>query len=299
MKKIKQKHPSQRGVRISIVSIIVNLFLAIIKWTGGYIGNSYALIADAFESLTDVASSIVVLTGLKVSAKVPDQDHPYGHGKAEPIAGLIVSVFLLFASVMIALQSIYNIRTPHESPEPFTLIILGLVIGTKETLFKKLTIVGESTGSHALKSDAWHQRADALTSIGAFIGILIALIAGKGYESADDWAALVTSVFIAVNAFRIGKPALEEIMDTAPRGEIVDLIRKKAAETEGVKAIDKCLVRKMGFDYYIDIHIVVDGNLSVSKGHEIAHKVKDKLLASDLRIQGAIVHVEPFNPDFT
>lgn len=291
-------HPAHKGIRFTLISISTNLVLGVIKYLAGFFGNSYAMIADAFESLSDVASSLVVLIGLKISTKAPDEDHPYGHGKAEPIAAAIVALSLLSVSVMIAIQSIRNIHTPHESPEAFTLIVLGLVILSKEVLFKKLIKVGESTGSQAVKSDAWHQRVDALTSLGAFAGILIALVGGKGFESADDWAALLTSLVIAFNSYRIGKPAIEEIMDTAPSEKIVEEIKEIASQTPQVLAIDKCLVRKMGFDYYVDIHVVVNGELTVSKGHEIAHKVKLRLLESDLRIQGVLVHVEPFNPDF-
>jgi cation diffusion facilitator family transporter len=293
------KHPAEAGMKTSIIGIIANFFLGIIKGLAGYIGNSYALVADAIESLSDVAGSFIVWSGLKISTKAPDSDHPYGHGKAEPIASLLVSISLFVAAVIIVVQSIRHILIPHELPEKFTLWILILVILIKELLFKKVFQTGIEIESTAVKSDAWHHRADAITSFGTLIGISIALLGGKGYESADDWAAILTSVFILYNAVRIGKPALSEIMDVAPPQELVDKIKNLALNTPGVKAIDKCYVRKMGFDYYVDIHVVVSGDISVTEGHRISHDVKENLLNSPIRIQGAIIHIEPFDPEYS
>lgn len=297
MKKEKE-HPAEMGMRSSVLGMVVNLFLGLIKWVAGYLGNSYALIADAIESLSDVAGSFIVWAGLKISAKEPDYDHPYGHGKAEPLAALMVSISLLIAAIIIIILSIKNALTPHQVPEKFTLWVLIGVILVKEILFKKVIRVGEDIASTAVKSDAWHHRADAITSLGALMGISIAIIGGEGYESADDWAAILTSFFIIYNSIRIGKPALEEIMDIAPPQEFVDQIKHIALRAEGVKAIDKCYVRKMGFDYYVDIHVVVDGEISVKEGHHIAHEVKERLESSAMRVKGAIVHVEPFDPEY-
>jgi cation diffusion facilitator family transporter len=292
------EHPAQRGIKSTLLGIIINLFLSIIKAIAGVLGNSYALIADAIESLSDVATSFIVWAGLKISLKEPDQNHPYGHGKAEPMAAMFVSFALVIAAIIIIFQSVQNILTPHDVPKPFTLIVLVLVIIIKEVLFKKVIQVGEETGSHAVRSDAWHHRSDAITSAGTFLGIGIAIIGGKGYESADEWAAILTSGFILFNAVKVGKPAIEEIMDVAAPEELVNRFRTIAAKVQGVKAIDKCLVRKMGFDYYIDIHVVVDGEISVKEGHEIAHKVKETLTEYNRMVRGVIVHIEPFDPEF-
>lgn len=296
--KFSEEHPAKAGMKSTLVGIVANLLLGIIKGVAGFFGNSYALIADAIESLSDVAGSFMVWAGLKVSIKAPDVDHPYGHGKAEPIAAFLVSLSLFIAAIVIIVHSIQNIFTPHELPETFTLWVLVLVIVTKEFLFKKVFDVGESIESVAVKSDAWHHRSDAITSVGTFIGISIALLGGQGYESADDWAALLTSFIIIYNSYRIGKPALSEIMDVAPPEELVEKIKNIALTANEVKAIDKCYVRKMGFDYYVDIHVVVDGNLTVKAGHAIAHDVEEKLFEAPLRIQGANVHIEPFDPEY-
>ena len=180
-------------------------------------------------------------------------------------------------------------------PKKFTLWIIIIVIVIKEWLFRYVLGVSKKINSNAVKADAYHHRSDAITSIAAFIGISIALIGGKGYEGADDWAALVASGLILYNAIGIIRPALAEIMDAAPSNEIVMKVRELAGTVPSVKGIEKCYVRKMGFDYYVDIHIEVDGQLSVEHGHKIAHEVKDAILESDLRVTDVLVHVEPYN----
>lgn len=284
---------AREGIRTTIIGIFVSICLAIIKIVTGIIGNSYALIADGIESTTDVFTSIVVVTGLRIAQMPPDEKHPYGHGKAEPFAGLVVSLALLIAAVLIIVQSIREIITPHHAPAPFTLIVLLIVVITKEILFRSILKVGDQYGSVSLTNDAWHHRSDAITSAAAFVGISIALIGGDGYESADDFAALLASMIIIYNAFRLMKPALDEIMDATPTQLLKDEIIKVSNSVDGVIASEKCLIRKMGFDYFVDIHIIVDGNLSVYDGHEISHKVKDKLSETFSQINNVLVHVEP------
>jgi cation diffusion facilitator family transporter len=283
-----------RGLKTTLVGIIASALLAAIKIFTGIVGNSYALIADGIESLTDIFTSSIVLTGLYFASKPADENHPYGHGKAEPFAGVAVSLGIFVAAIIIIVQSLYEIITPHHAPASFTLIVLVLVIVIKESLFRFVIKVGTSVNSIAVKSDAWHHRSDAITSAAAFIGISIALIGGEGYESADDFAALFASVIIIINAYRIFKPALFELLDTAPPTQVVQKVRGVAGKVENVMGIDKCFVRKMGFDYFVDIHVLVDANLPVFKGHEIAHKVKDELMKEYSNISDVLVHIEPF-----
>ena len=288
------KNGVKRGLKTTLIGIIASFFLAAIKIFTGIVGNSYALIADGIESLTDIFTSSIVLTGLYFASKPADEDHPYGHGKAEPFAGIAVSFGIFIAAMVIVVQSIYEIITPHHAPAPFTLIVLILVIITKEALFRFVIKVGTSVNSIAVKSDAWHHRSDAITSAAAFIGISIALLGGEGYESADDFAALFASVIIIINVYRIFKPALFELLDTAPPTQVVQKVRGVAGKVENVMSIDKCFVRKMGFDYFVDIHVLVDANLPVHKGHEIAHKVKDELMKEYSNISDVLVHIEPY-----
>lgn len=287
----------KRGLKTTLIGIIASFILAAVKIFTGIVGNSYAIIADGIESLTDIFTSSIVLTGLYFAAKPADEDHPYGHGKAEPFAGIAVSFGIFIAAMIIIVQSVYEIITPHHAPASFTLIVLIIVIIIKEALFRFVIKVGTTVNSVAVKSDAWHHRSDAITSLAAFIGISIALIGGEGYESADDFAALFASVIIIFNAYRIFKPALFELLDTAPPVKTIQKVRDVAIKVENVMGIDKCYVRKMGFDYFVDIHVLVDANLPVYKGHEIAHKVKDELMKEYSNISDVLVHIEPFFPN--
>lgn len=285
------------GIKTTIVGIIVSIILAALKAIAGVLGNSYALIADAIESTSDVFTSIIVLTGLKIAKRPADKTHPYGHGKAEPFAGIIVSSALCIAAIIIIFQSIHEIITPHHSPAPFTLIVLIAVVIIKEMLFRFVIKAGNSLDSVAVKNEAWHHRSDAITSGAVFIGITIALIGGPGYEQADDYAALCASLIIIFNALRLFKPALYEIMDTAPSPEIINKVIETSLSVDGVIAIDKCFARKMGFQYYVDMHVIVDGNITVYTGHEISHSVKNKIINSFPNISDVLIHIEPDTPE--
>ena len=283
----------QTGARVALFGMIVNLIFAAAKILGGLFGNAYVLIADGIESTLDIAGSFIIWGGLKLAALPPDETHPYGHGKAEPIAAVIVAFGVLAAATGLAIQSVREILTPHHGPAPFTLIILIVVIVVKEILFRYVNRIGRHAESTAVQTDAWHHRSDALTSAAAFIGISVALIGGEGWQSADDWAALFACAVIAANGIRLLRPALFEIMDTAPRGEIVDLVRKAATSVPGVIEVEKSYVRKMGLSFYVDLHLEVDGNISVHEGHHIAHEVKRAIQESDPRIADVLVHIEP------
>ena len=273
--------------------MIVNLVFAGAKILGGLLGNAYVLIADGIESALDIAGSLVIWGGLRLAARPPDETHPYGHGKAEPIAAVVVAFGVLAAATGLIIQSVREILTPHRGPAPFTLAILIVVIVVKEILFRYVNRLGCDVESTAVQTDAWHHRSDALTSAAAFIGISVALIGGEGWQSADDWAALFACAVIATNGIRLLRPALYEIMDTAPRGQIVDLIRKAAASVPGVVEVEKSYVRKMGLEYYVDLHVKVDGGISVREGHQLAHRVKDAIRATNSRIADVLVHIEP------
>ncbi len=286
----------ETGLRLSKIALLINALLAAAKIIGGILGNSYVLIADGIESTADIFSSVVVWGGLRLAVKPADEDHPYGHGKAESVARIIVALLLLGAAILIAVQSVHEILTPHKAPAWFTLPLLLVVIAVKETLFRFAFREGSALESTALKGDAWHHRSDALTSAAAFVGIAIALVGGPGYESADDWAALLACGVIAWNGLRFLRSALDELMDASVSPETVAQVRQLAADVDGVVGIDKCRIRKTGLHLALDIHVVVDGGLTVRRGHEIAHQVKDQLLQSQHRINDVIVHIEPFEP---
>src|SRR5947207_904193 len=219
----------QRGARVALAGMMVNVVLAAAKISAGLFGNSYVLIADGIESALDIAGSVVIWGGLKFAARPPDRTHPYGHGKAEPLAAGLVAMGVLLASVALAVQSVREIFTPHHGPAPFTLVVLVIVIAVKEFLYRAVIRFGKNIESTAIQTDAWHHRADALTSVAAFVGISLALIGGEKWQSADDWAALFACAVIAANGWRLLFPALHEILDTAPRGDYSKSARKIVA----------------------------------------------------------------------
>lgn len=277
-----------------MTGILVNLALALTKGTAGLVGHSFALVADGLESAADVLSGLVVLFGLKLASKPPDVDHPYGHGKAEPIAAIVVGVSLLVAAGAIIYESLHQIFTPHYLPKPYTLVVLAGVLIIKELMFRYVGHVGESIASTAVRSDAWHHRSDAITSAFAFCGISIALVGGPGWEAADDWAALCAGLVIIYNALKQAKPALWELTDSAPEDPNVETkVRAISASESGVIGVDKCHARKMGLSYYVDLHIVVNGQISVREGHRIAHSVEDAILKALPQVAEVLVHVEP------
>lgn len=289
-------HSSRRlaaGARVALIGIAVNAVLAAVKITTGVLGHSYALIADGLESSLDIVSSMVIWGGLMFAARPADATHPYGHGKAEPLAAVAVSVIVVLAAGVLALESVREIMTPHHPPAPFTLVVLVVVVAVKELLFRWVLHAADHTGSSAVKTDAWHHRADAITSAAAFIGISIALIGGPGYEPADDWAALLACGLIAYNGWRLFLPALNETLDVAPPPALEAAVRELALTVPGVVGIDKCRVRKMGLDLFVDIHVQVDGEITVREGHEIAHRVKDAVREANPAVVDLLVHTEP------
>lgn len=284
----------QKAIKTIYFSLLGNILLAIIKGVTGVIGNSYALIADAIESTSDIFSSLLVLIGLKYAKKPADENHPYGHGKIEPLMTFIVVVFLVASAIIIAYKSIINIQTPHKVPETWTLYILGIIILWKEISYRVVIRNSQKTNSSSLKADAWHHRSDALTSIAAFIGILIAVIFGNGYESADDWAALLASMIIIYNAYKIFRPALGEIMDEHRYDDLIDDIRKVSMTVPGVLGTEKCYIRKAGMHHHVDLHARVNGEISVTKGHEISHVLKDTLKYKIPSLGHILIHIEPY-----
>ena len=284
---------TQKAIKATYFSILTNLILAIAKGITGFFGNSYALIADAIESMTDVFSSALVLFGIKYSSRPADSNHPYGHGRAETLVTFLVVGFLVISATVIAYESIVNIQTPHETPEKYTLIVLAIIILIKEVSYRLVNKKGKETNSSLLEADAWHHRSDAITSLMAFIGISIAIFMGPGYETADDWAALGASFFIIYNAYLIFRPALGEILDEHVYDDLVEQIRIVSAQVKGVEGTEKCFVRKTGMTFLVDLHLQVDGNLSVNKGHEISHLVKDTLMQQLPEIANILIHIEP------
>jgi cation diffusion facilitator family transporter len=284
---------AHKGARLVVRGMALNATLAVIKVAGGVLGHAYALVADGVESMSDIAISILIWAGFKWAAQPPDKDHPYGHGKAEAVSGLFTAVVVITAGVGIGWHAVTEIRDPQLVPQWWTLLILAGVVTAKVIFSRRLDAVGRDTESTALGAEAWHHLSDAMTSAAAFIGISIAVVGGPGYAAADGWAALAASAVIVFNGIKIFRRSLNEVMDIAVPPKMENDVRGIASRVPGVAGLDKTRIRKSGLSYLVDIQIRVAGELSVREGHNIAHAVKDVLLASQLRVSDVTVHVEP------
>ena len=290
-----QPNRLERSLRATFIGLAVNVFLSAAKLVAGIVGHSHALVADACESLTDIFSSIIVWRGVVVAAAPADEDHPYGHGKAEPLAAAVVSAILLFVAGWIMIEALHNIGQPRPAPAVFTLLVLLAVIVVKEVLFRFVSREADSVENAAVRADAWHHRSDAITSVAAAIGISTALIGGQSYAWADDAAAIAAAGVIAWNGWRLLRSTLGDLMDTAPDREIKTEIQRLAGTIPGVAAVEKCFVRKMGYQLYVDMHVEVDPQMTVLHSHEIAHAVKDKIREIMPAVTDVLVHIEPLN----
>ncbi|NBR85947.1 MAG: cation transporter [Verrucomicrobia bacterium] len=290
-------HRLHRSLRATFLGMAVNTVLSVGKMTAGFIGHSHALIADGVESLADIFSSVIVWRGMVIASEPADADHPYGHGKAEPLAAAMVAIMLLLAALWIAIHSLQEVLNPHELPAPWTLPLLLIVIVVKETLFRFAFHEGTAIESTVVQSDAWHHRADAITSLCAAVGITIALVGGPRFAAADDVAALIASGIIAWNGWRLLRPAFGELMDAAPNLAEAEEIRLIAVGVAEVRFVEKCLIRKMGWHLYVDMHVHVDPQMSVERAHRIAHEVKDRVRARLPKVRDVLVHIEPGHTD--
>lgn len=289
---------AQRGIKAAQTGLLINAALAGIKLVAGLVGNTYALVADAVESMADIFGSLIVWGGLHVASIPADEDHPFGHGKAEALAAVTVSLMLLAAAGGIGIEAVKEIRTPHSTPAPWTLAVLVGVMLVKWTLSQRVQAVGAETGSTAVQADAQHHLSDAITSAAAFIGISVALIGsrvrgGSGWESADDWAALVASAVIAFNGISMVRAATHDLMDRMPGEDVVTPIRQAALSVDGVSAIEKLHVRKAGTAYHVTLHVQTDGNTTLDVAHALGGRVKRAILARSPRVSSVLVHMEP------
>lgn len=288
-------HASRRMMRVTLVGLAVNFTLALVKLLAGIFGHSYALVADAVESFSDLLGSFVIWGGLRMASKPPDEDHPYGHGKAEALAALVVAGLLAVAAVGIASKSIHEIITPHHTPAWWTLVVLVVVVVAKETMFRVAARVARQEKSQAVQADAWHHRADAITSLAAFIGIAVALWGGPGWEPADDWAALFASALILWNAVALARPPLAELLDQRPAA-VPEQAAGVARQVPGVLDVEQAHARKAGTRYWVDMHVEVDPNLSVAEAHVISGKVKAAVRSAMPEVAGVLIHIEPHRP---
>jgi len=283
-----------RGIQLARTGLVINGCLALVKLLAGILGHSYALIADAVESVADIFSSLVVWSGLRLSSRDADERYPFGYGKAEQVSSAIVGLMLVGAALGIAIEAVREIMIPHHAPAPFTLVVLVLVVAVKETLFRRVARSAKELGSRAVEADAWHHRSDAITSAAAFVGISIALIGGPGWEMADDWAALLASLIILYNGVKIIRPALAELMDQSPEEDVFRAVDAAAQGVEGVLATEKLRIRRSGPRFWLELHVQANPALSLYEAHILSGKVKGAIRGAVPRVESVLVHMEPF-----
>ena len=293
--------PAQKAIRATQVGLFANAVLVAIKLVAGIIGNSYALVADAVESAGDILSSIIVWGGIALASQPADDDHPFGHGKAEALSAAVVSLMLLGAALGIAAEAVHQIRTPHPVPSPWTLYVLAGVMAVKWSLARRVRRVGSSLSSTAVDADAAHHLADAITSAAAFVGISIAVIGSRwsgrpGWEAADDWAALFASLVIAFNGVSMMRVSFHDLMDRMAGADVVGPVRSAAMGVPGVLAIEKLHLRKAGMGYRATIHVHADPSMSLFEAHALGGRVKRAICAQSPHVDYVLVHMEPFDP---
>ena len=287
------------GIRSAQVGLVVNATLAAVKLIAGIVGNTYALIADAIESMADILGSVIVWSGLHISAQPADEDHPFGHGKAEAIAGAVVAIMLVGAGIGISYEAVQAIRTPHQVPATWTLAVLLGVIVVKWGLSRRVHAIGSDIGSAAVRADAWHHMSDAITSAAAFIGISVAIIGSRIYgtpawSTADDWAALVAAAVIIVNGTLLLRPAMHDLMDRMPDIGIIERVRQAAQSVPGVLAVEKLYARKTGLFVRVTIHVQADGSMSLDEAHALGHRVQRAVMEKLPQVAAVLVHMEPY-----
>ncbi len=283
--------------RNTIVGLLFSVLLTVVKFLAGWLGSSSALIADAIESLADVFGSMLVWQALRVAEQPADDRHPYGYGKAESLSALAVGTIMLVAAVVIVVKAFREIVIPHSPPATWTIWVLVMIIITKELLFRLVVHGANQYDSDAARADAWHHRADAVTSLAALIGVAVAIwgpwFTGIGsLVLADEVAAILASGAIVVTALGLIRPAISDLLDAASH-ETIAVVKDLAGRVEGIKLVEKVWVRKSGSGYYVDMHLHVDPELSIKDAHSLAGKVKSKLKADVPRILGVLIHIEP------
>lgn len=280
-------------IRAAWLGWVVNGGLGVAKLVAGIVGNSFALVADAVNSIGDMVSTVVVLIALRVAQRPADQEHPYGHSRAEGIAATNVALLIVVSAILLGWEACQRIHLPHEVPPAWTLWVAGLNIIIKEGLFQYHLRVGRRTGSASLIANAWDHRSDALCALAVLVGLGVVRFGGEDFAWADEAASLVVAGAIAWSGWHLFRSSASELMDVQAGPEFVEGIHQSAREVEGVLGVETLWVRKSGLEYFVDIHIEVDPHLSVAWGHHIGHRVKDRLLQEHPNVRDVLVHLEP------
>jgi len=283
------------AMEVSQKSLAVNIILSILKFIAGVVANSGAMISDAIHSASDVFSTFIVMIGVKLSAKKEDEDHPYGHERLECVAAIILAVMLFLTGLFIGYESLQKIMyaANEDLPTPGTLAVAAAVVSiiTKEAMFWYTRHYAKMINSDALMADAWHHHSDALSSVGAFIGIVGARM---GLPVLDPVAGLFICLFIVKAAFDIFKDAVEKMVDHNADEEFENALREKILSYAEVHSIDLMKTREFGNRVYIELEISVDGQLSLIDAHEIAEKIHDDIEKNFSQVKHVMIHLNPF-----
>ncbi len=284
----------REAMRAAGLGLAVNMCLGIVKLIGGLIGQSFALIADAVNSLGDVVTSLAVLFALRLAQQPADDEHPYGHTRAEAIAGSNLALLVIVSALLVGWESVQRISVLHELPPVWTLWIAAANVLIKEGMYRYKLSVSRRTGSSALMANAWDHRSDAFCSLAVLIGLGIVRWGGPAWIGADEVSALVVVAAIVWSGAKLFRSSSSELMDSQAEHQLVCEIRQAAAAVPQVRAVEKLLVRKSGLEYFADIHIQVDAQITVEEGHRIGHAVKDRLTTRFKSLRDVLVHLEPY-----
>ncbi|MFO8007193.1 MAG: cation diffusion facilitator family transporter [Candidatus Brocadiia bacterium] len=280
--------------RVTWTGLICNIALSALKLAGGLLGHSQVVVADAVHSLSDSTTDIAVLVGVRYWSRPPDGEHPHGHGRIEALVTLLIGLMLAAAAVGLGWRALATLPQAHASPPGLIALAAALVsIVSKEILYRWTVAVGRRTGSNAVVANAWHHRSDALSSIPAALAVLAARMHPAWYF-VDHVGAVVVSVFILRSAVQVAWPALQELMDTGVSREEQERIRQIALDTDGVREVHGLRTRIVGNTVHADLHILVDGDMAVRRGHEVSERVKQRLLDQGPRLADVVVHLEPY-----
>jgi len=279
--------------RAAVWGVGLSVGLGVLKLAGGVFGHSSALVSDAVHSFGDALTSIAVWGSLLWAQRPADREHPYGHTRAEAVAGSNVALLLVLSGLGIGWEAATTLGEPSAAPEWYTLAIAALSIVVKEALFRYESRVAHATGSGAVRAAAWDHRLDAVGSLAVLVGLAVSFWGGPAWRAADKVAALAVAVVVLWAGGSLFWGSVQELMDRQAGPEVLDEVRREAEAVSGVLGVEKLFVRKTGLEYLVDIHVEVDPELSVREGHGVGHAVKDRLMKRLVTIKDVLVHIEP------
>ncbi len=283
----------QTGQRIAAAGMAITGALALVKIFAGLAVHSTAVVADGLESAGDVFSSGMVLLGLTLSFKPADENHPYGHGRAEILSGLLVGLVLASGGALISYGSFLRLGQPHEPLRWFVVWPLAASLVAKSALAATKFQVGKRMRSAALMGDAWHDTTDCISALTALIAVALTLAAPQRFFNADRYGGLAVGIIIILAGVRVARETALQLMDTMPSDKMIAEIRAAASQVHGVLGIEKCFARKTGLSYHVDLHMEVDPEMTVRQSHDLAHEVRLRVVEQVDWVADVLVHVEP------